>query len=252
MARRHRCARPGRGVGWGEPKDRPAQLGPVAVLPARPWPQPGSAMDRRIMASAESSMSARSSTSIMHRRRTGECRSAAMRRTDRQPRGLAACATSESGRPLQRVAHRPITAVADRETAGAPGSGASRDQSAAFSAMFRANSDSITGSSVAFGVGRDDVEHVAGSHLDEEPVGLGRDHALVVDGGPGVHLATFAPQAAGHQIQRLSKGVGLRYRTVRVPVIAGFSAMTLAAPINSSKSSAMTPPWTHVGGPSYG
>ena len=45
-------------------------------------------------------------------------------------------------------------------------------------------------------------------------------------------------------------GVGLRYRTVSVPVMAGLPATMLAAPSISSNVSAMTPPWTQVGGPS--
>ena len=38
---------------------------------------------------------------------------------------------------------------------------------------------------------------------------------------------------------------------VSVPVMAGLPAMMLAAPSISSKTMAITPPWTQVGGPSY-
>ncbi len=91
-----------------------------------------------------------------------------------------------------------------------------------------------------------------GSDLDEDALCLGGERVAVVETCPRADLPPAPAGQAGLEPEVGRAEVwACGSLMVRVPVMPGWPAAMVAAPRSSSKVSAMTPPCTQVGGPSY-
>ena len=103
----------------------------------------------------------------------------------------------------------------------------------------------------ALHVGLGDGQHLCGPHLDEEAVGLGRQDVAVVDAAPGVDLAPVLSDEPGLDPKVGVAGGGL---AVADGERSGHGRV-LGHDVGRARASrravsAITPPWTQVGGPS--